>query len=311
MYITRRASEIHEWWKLRRNDPAAIERQQQREEISRRAEAENQSWLAGEDGAELGQYRTSSTPGDVTQIGPTPRGPQPKEIAGVVGVVLVLAILGSILNPKPEPIKSVAAPSITTAPTATVTTTAKKTTPSSSEAPVAPDDLPAVPVGKPQTLSGTNPDGGKYKATVTVTKVTRAETYEVTVDAVIDVTEGKVDTDGWQLVTAGEDHIDLNSFGDNGFGDTITRRAEASLTGSAGMDTRLQQVRFQPASNKYGTDSTNQAAVWDIGTIATSLPPEPTYTPGPGVGSDADLPNIDAPHPNGPCINGRRKGKFC
>ena len=308
-YLTRRTLELKEWWLLRKNDPAAIERQQQREAIAARADADNRAWLA--DG-QIGTAPPSSGP-----VGPPPRGPQVKEViaVGAVGfvVVLILAAIGSMID-TPKPASVAAVPTVSALPTVTMTTPTKAT---------AAADLPAVPVGQHQTIEGEY-DGTKYKAKVTVTAVTRTTDTTVVIKAKVDVLEGKLPIDGgWSATTTTGKTLDGREVGDTAFGELVDGKVTGESELFAGEAVKIKDIRLQPRHQPYATKSLNETAVWSVDAITTSLTttepepaPEPTTTePGTGGGgSTVDVPNVDVPNVNVPngCINGRdRRGRFC
>ncbi|MFT4088166.1 MAG: hypothetical protein QM658_13655 [Gordonia sp. (in: high G+C Gram-positive bacteria)] len=322
MDIVQRGRELNEWWQLRRRNPAALMREQQRQDIARRAEAENQAWLAGQTGAEYGQYRpnTMSVPTVTsTRDLPNPRGPQPIEIGVAAAAIIAFLIFISIL-PSPAPkTRPTQAAAVSVTPTTSTKTKGSMKVPTEYREPAKPD-LPAVPVGQTQTLEGTNDTTGDYKAKVTVTAVTRTSDTNVVVTAKIDVVDGELPLGyaAWNLMTRGKKSITASSNSDNGFGDTITGTAEGQIEAFVDAGTALAEVRLQPPSDHYRTaEGTNETAVWTIGTVTTSLTetPAPTAPAGTGTDNDVDLPNVNVPNPNlpGDCVNGRRKsnGHFC
>lgn len=315
-YLKRRSLEIKEWWLLRRHDPRALARQQERESIAARADADNQAWLT--DGSIGNPPPASSGP-----IGPAPRGPQPKELmigGGILVVLLlILAGIGSTIEPK-EPV-SAAAYSTPTQPAPGTTSTKTR--------PTAAPDLDAVPVGQPRTVEGEY-DGARYRAKVTVTDVVRTTDSTVIVKAKIDVIEGDLPLDdAWSARTAsGQNHPGFLN-GDAAFGDVVDGNVEGEVEFLASEDARLNEIRLQPRHQKYGhIDSLNETAIWTIGKISTSITttepePVPTTTQDSGSGGgnapDSDVPDVDVPDvdlPNvgvGDCVNHHRRsnGHFC
>ncbi|WP_411815703.1 hypothetical protein [Gordonia sp. SND2] len=309
-YLTRRTLEIKEWWLLRKNDPAAIERQRQREAIAARADADNQAWLA--DG-QIGTAPPSSGP-----VGPPPRGPQAKEVitVGAIGfvILLILAAIGSIIDtPKPAPVAAV--------PTASALPTVMMTTPTTASKATAAADLPAVPVGQTQTITGEY-EQKPFKARVTVTDVVRTTDSTIVIRAKIDITEGELPLDNaWTIKTkGGKTHPGFLDT-DDAFGEVVDGKVEGEVEFRANEQVNLAEVRLQPRHYKFVKESLNETAVWTVGKVTTSITttepepaPEPTATTGSGSGSDdINVPNVDAPDLIPDCVNGHRRsnGHFC
>lgn len=315
-YLKRRSLEIKEWWLLRKNDPRAFARQQAREAIAARADADNQAWLA--DGS-IG----TPPPALPGPVGPAPRGPEPKEVligGGILVIlVLILAGIGTAIGPK-EPVRAASTQTVTTAPTVRTTTTTATTSARRTQA----ADLPAVPVGQSQTLEG-DYERVPYKARVTVTDVVRTTDSTVIIRAKIDVLEGNLPLDhAWSVqTTAGRNHPGFLD-GDAAFGDVVDGKVEGEVEIKANEEVKLAEVRLQPRHYEHVKNSLNATAVWTIGKLSTSITttepePIPTAVDDSGSGSGGDVPNVNVPNvdvPNvgvGDCVNGRRRsnGRFC
>lgn len=315
-YLKRRTLEIKEWWLLRKNDPRALMRQQARDAIAARADADNQAWLA--DGS-IG----TPPPAPTSPVGPAPRGPQPKELligGGILIVlVLILAGIGSAIEPAKPAYAASTHTSTSTAPTTVGTTTSTPT--SRKPAP----DLTAVPVGQSQTLEGEY-EQQPYKARVTVTDVVRTTDSTIVVRAKIDVLEGELPLDNaWSVQTkGGKDHPGfLNT--DDAFGKVVDGKVEGEVEFMANEQVELAEVRLQPRHYEFVENSVNETAVWSIKSLSTSITttepePLPTTTGESGSGNGGDVPNVDVPNvdvpnlPNvGDCVNGHRRsnGHFC
>ena len=294
-YFTQRRREIREWWLLHKKDPDALYRQQQR----------NAQAMSGQ-------------PAGLSDELPAPRGPRLVEVGAIVGVLLIIAVIGSLGGPPPAQ-DSASAQSSTTAlgarPSSTVSADADHT---------GPRDLESVPVGQSQKISGSTKKDGSFSATVTVESVVRTSDDDLVVHVAVRDVEGMLPMNGsaWKIVSQSGREISMNLYGDNALGTRLRDDADGTVSASVPSDTVLRTIRFQPPSGGFFTPDTNDTAVWTVGAITTSLTPTPSYptaVPDDGAGSgdgsgSVDLPHINPPnvHVPSPCINGRdRRGRFC
>ncbi|RPA58606.1 hypothetical protein EF294_15735 [Gordonia oryzae] len=223
-------------------------------------------------------------------------------LAGI-GVILLLALIGSCLPDAPTP--KVAA-------TGTTTTSRlfnAPTTTSSATSTVA-ADLPSVPLGTPQKISGHNEDGSSFAATVTATAVTRTSDYHLVVDATIDITSGVLipGYTAWTLVTAGGQDTPLSTYGDGGFGERLSGSVRGRLDASLSTQAQPSQIRFASGA-KAGGESPNRAAVWTVTEVATSVTTTPVTPGGDGSGGTTNYYNI--PNPNLPNVHPCRHTRWC